>query len=62
MTKFSNKFKKPFFFLARFQGKRFFEKNSALSRTNSTWASKTMLSFRKKTNEPIPMKNLLECV
>ena len=49
MTKFLNKFKKPYFWsiFPIFVAKIFFSKNPAVTH-NSTWASNTMLSFRKK--------------
>ena len=46
MTKFSNKFKKNLS-LAYFADKFFCSKNLAVTQ-NTTWASNTMLSFRKK--------------
>ena len=55
--KFSNKFKKLYFWpiFPIFGSKIFFSKNLAVTH-NTTWASNTMLSSRKKTNEPNPKK------
>ena len=51
MASFSNRFKKPYFG----SKKTFFQKFGSVTHS-PTWASNTMLSFKKITNEPIPRK------
>ena len=59
MTTSFNKFKKPYFLpiFPIFGQKYFFKKPGSVTH-NNTWAPNTMLSVRKKTNEPIPRKRL----